>query len=78
MISRSLEHGKRRAEEMRESARTVSEAEVDPLMAAATAERQDWAALQYAALGRSVLDETDLGAMLDAIAALSREAEDAA
>jgi len=44
MLSRSVEHGERRAEEMREAARTVQEAGVDPLMTAACAERQEWAA----------------------------------
>jgi 3-hydroxyisobutyrate dehydrogenase-like beta-hydroxyacid dehydrogenase len=63
-ISRSLEHGVRRAEEMREAARTVEEAGVAPLMASAIAEREDWAAAFKAAL-----DETDLGSMLDAIRA---------
>lgn len=55
MISRSIEHGTRRAEEMREAARTVSEAGLDPLMSAACARRQEWApqfepALEHAAL----------------------------
>jgi 3-hydroxyisobutyrate dehydrogenase-like beta-hydroxyacid dehydrogenase len=63
-ISRSLEHGVRRAEEMREAAKTVDEAGVAPLMASATAEREDWAAAFKDALG-----ETELGAMLDAIRA---------
>lgn len=63
-ISRSLGHGVRRAEEMREAAKTVDEAGVAPLMASATAEREDWAAAFKSALG-----ETDLGAMLDAIRA---------
>ena len=62
-ISRTLEHGKRRAEEMRESAQTVAEAGLAPLMALATAEREDWAALHKHALAF----EGDLGAMLDAI-----------
>ena len=44
MISRSLEHGMRRAEEMREVAATVREAGIEPLMSSAAAERQDWAA----------------------------------
>lgn len=61
-ISRSLEHGVRRAEEMREAAKTVAEAGVSPLMASATAEREDWAAAF-----KSALSEKDLGAMLDAI-----------
>ncbi|WP_291415723.1 NAD(P)-dependent oxidoreductase [Actinophytocola sp.] len=44
MISRSVRHGTRRAEELREAARTVAEAGVDPLMAEAIARRQDWTA----------------------------------
>ena len=62
MISRTLEHGTRRAEEMREVARTMSEAGVEPLMSAACAERQDWA-VQFA----EALSEDDLKTMLDAI-----------
>ena len=61
MISRSLEHGTRRAEEMREAARTVAEAGVAPLMSDAIARRQDWAADYRRALS------PDLAAMLDAI-----------
>jgi 3-hydroxyisobutyrate dehydrogenase-like beta-hydroxyacid dehydrogenase len=63
-ISRSLEHGVRRAEEMREAAKTVAEAGVAPLMTNATVEREDWAAVFKSALG-----EKELGAMLDAIRA---------
>ncbi|MEV4597858.1 DUF1932 domain-containing protein [Amycolatopsis sp. NPDC049253] len=44
MISRSLEHGVRRAEELREAAVTVAETGVEPVMAEAIARRQDWAA----------------------------------
>jgi 3-hydroxyisobutyrate dehydrogenase-like beta-hydroxyacid dehydrogenase len=62
MISRTLEHGTRRAEEMREAARTVAEAGLDPHMSQATAERQDWAPAFAAALS-----EQELGDMLDAI-----------
>ena len=61
-ISRSLEHGVRRAEEMREAAKTVAEAGVAPLMTSATVEREDWAAAF-----KSALSEKELGAMLDAI-----------
>lgn len=61
MISRSLEHGTRRAEEMREAARTVAEAGVAPTMSDAIALRQDWAADYKDALS------ADLIAMLDAI-----------
>lgn len=61
MISRALEHGVRRAEEMREAARTVAEAHVEPLMSLAIAERQDWAGARHDALA------PDLTTMLDAI-----------
>jgi 3-hydroxyisobutyrate dehydrogenase-like beta-hydroxyacid dehydrogenase len=61
MISRSLEHGVRRAEEMREAAHTVEEAGVEPLMSISIAERQAWAAAYRSALS------DDLAAMLDAI-----------
>jgi 3-hydroxyisobutyrate dehydrogenase-like beta-hydroxyacid dehydrogenase len=44
LFSRVAQHGKRRAEEMREVAVTLREAGLDPHMAAATAERQDWVA----------------------------------
>ncbi|WP_119273563.1 NAD(P)-dependent oxidoreductase [Taklimakanibacter deserti] len=43
-VGRSLVHGRRRAAEMREVATTVREAGLEPLMAMATALRQDWAA----------------------------------
>lgn len=41
---RVLLHGRRRAEEMREVARTVREAGLDPFCAAASADRDDWMA----------------------------------
>lgn len=44
LISRSILHGRRRAAEMREAAVTVSEAGFSPLMALATAKREDWMA----------------------------------
>ena len=43
-FSRVAQHGKRRAEEMREAANTVREAGFEPLMASATAEKQQWVA----------------------------------
>ncbi|VCU70562.1 tartronate semialdehyde reductase [Pigmentiphaga humi] len=43
-IGRLLEHGRRRAAEMRESADTVAEIGMTPLMASAIAERIDWVA----------------------------------
>jgi 3-hydroxyisobutyrate dehydrogenase-like beta-hydroxyacid dehydrogenase len=69
MISRAIEHGVRRAEEMREAAETVREAGLEPLMSAACAERQDWAAQFKATLGAE-----ELQPMLDALrASLSRD-----
>ncbi len=68
MISRSLEHGTRRAEEMREVARTVAEAGLAPLLSAATAERQDWTAARSDALQTGGLDE-----MLDRLLALRKD-----
>jgi 3-hydroxyisobutyrate dehydrogenase-like beta-hydroxyacid dehydrogenase len=62
MISRTLEHGTRRAEEMHEVARTVAEAGLEPHMSEAAAERQAWAP-QFA----PALTEQDLGDMLDAM-----------
>jgi 3-hydroxyisobutyrate dehydrogenase-like beta-hydroxyacid dehydrogenase len=64
MISRSLRHGARRAEEMREAAATVAGAGVAPLMSEAIARRQDWAAAY-----RSAAREDDLLPMLDQIRA---------
>jgi 3-hydroxyisobutyrate dehydrogenase-like beta-hydroxyacid dehydrogenase len=48
-FSRVVQHGKRRAEEMREAANTVREAGFEPFMAAATADKQQWIADQAAA-----------------------------
>lgn len=62
MVSRSLLHGRRRAEEMREVARTVADAGLSPWMSEACAERQDWAARHAAALTHE-----PLGDMLDAV-----------
>jgi 3-hydroxyisobutyrate dehydrogenase-like beta-hydroxyacid dehydrogenase len=50
-FSRVAQHGKRRAEEMRESANTVCEAGFEPFMAAAIANKQQWMA-DLAAEGR--------------------------
>ena len=71
MFGRVVEHGERRAAEMREAAKTVAEIGLEPLMTAATAERQQWVADRiprdkfkgekptlddYAAAVRAVLD----------------------
>jgi len=43
-INRLVVHGERRAREMEEVAETLQDAGVEPIMAAATARRQDWSA----------------------------------
>jgi 3-hydroxyisobutyrate dehydrogenase-like beta-hydroxyacid dehydrogenase len=68
MISRSLLHGTRRAEEMREVAVTVAEAGLHPWMSSASAERQQWAA-QF----RELATQEPLEAMLDELRAAVRE-----
>ena len=45
-FSRVVQHGQRRAEEMRESASTVKEAGFAPIMASAIADKQQWVADQ--------------------------------
>lgn len=49
LIGRVVQHGRRRAAEMREVADTESAIGLDPLMASATAQRQDWLADEAAA-----------------------------
>ena len=68
MISRSLRHGRRRAEEMREAAATVHEVGIKALMSPAAALRQD--------LNASIAVDPEtpgLGAMLDAMLQTRRE-----
>ena len=60
MITRPLEHGVRRAEEMREVALTVQAAGLEPRMSQATAERQEWAS-QFS----SALEQKELLPLLD-------------
>jgi 3-hydroxyisobutyrate dehydrogenase-like beta-hydroxyacid dehydrogenase len=64
MIGRALEHGKRRAEEMREAAETVADAGLQPIMSEAAAAREDWAAAF-----RAALREPDLASLLDSVRA---------
>ena len=73
VISRALIHGKRRAEEMREVARTVSEAGVEPMLSRAITERQDWAWRHGREMARDALSSTDLDTMLDGLAATMQE-----
>jgi 3-hydroxyisobutyrate dehydrogenase len=65
MIGRALVHGRRRAEEMREVARTVADAGIEPLLSSAIAQRQDWAADRGAAMGGRLAG--DLPGLLDSI-----------
>jgi 3-hydroxyisobutyrate dehydrogenase-like beta-hydroxyacid dehydrogenase len=58
MIARSLRHGCRRAEEMREAARTVADAGFEPWMSRGIIERQRWAGEHADALHQIAL--TDL------------------
>jgi 3-hydroxyisobutyrate dehydrogenase-like beta-hydroxyacid dehydrogenase len=71
VISRALIHGKRRAEEMREVARTVEDAGLEPLLSRAIAERQDWAWQQGVAMGEARNLPT-LEPLLDALTTASR------
>ncbi len=64
MIGRSLQHGRRRAEEMREAVRTVAEAGLDPWMSRGCVERQQWAGEHAGAL-----ETADLAGLLDALLA---------
>lgn len=56
MISRAIEHGARRAEEMREAARTVADAGMTPLMSEACAAHQAWAARTLHGVGAPDID----------------------
>ena len=70
-FSRVVQHGRRRAEEMRESAATVREAGFEPLMASAIAAKQQWVADQAAAgvfkdVGKGVVWQAYADALLAA------------
>jgi len=67
MISRALTHGRRRAEEMREAARTVSEVGLSSRMSSACADWEDWASRHPAATTHQ-----EIGAMLDALLVAQR------
>ncbi len=66
MVSRSVRHGRRRAEEMREAARTVADVGIEPLLSERIAERQD---LNYA-LGAANKPLGKGAALLDRLDAL--------
>ncbi|MGA7537952.1 MAG: DUF1932 domain-containing protein [Steroidobacteraceae bacterium] len=67
MITRSLQHGRRRAEEMREAARTVAEAGLEPSMSLACASRQEWSVAH-----RPASNPAELTALLDALMVSSK------
>jgi 3-hydroxyisobutyrate dehydrogenase-like beta-hydroxyacid dehydrogenase len=69
VMSRPLMHGTRRAEEMREVARTVAEAGIAPLLSGPIAERQDWCAALGRGMPRASLLEGDLDTLLDDVLA---------
>ena len=70
-IGRSLQHGKRRSEEMEEAAATVAEAGVEPHMSLAAVQRQRWAA-QFP----QALDAGSTIGMLDAVLRAMHEPEE--
>jgi 3-hydroxyisobutyrate dehydrogenase-like beta-hydroxyacid dehydrogenase len=64
MITRSLEHGRRRAEEMREVSDAIFDAGIDPLMSKACSKRQEWAASYSGVIANN---QPALGVILDSI-----------
>jgi len=69
MISRAVLHGRRRAEEVREVAKTVAEAGTNPLMSIAIGQHQDWAATQGELLPRPQIADASLETLLAALVA---------
>ncbi len=67
LVSRALIHGRRRAEEMREVAKTIADAGLEPVMTRSTVARQDWAADLGAVIGASHAGSAELGALLAAL-----------
>ena len=79
LIERVVQHGRRRAAEMREAAETVTAAGLEPLMTAATALRQDWVADQADALpALKAVKEEDWRNTVDALLARLAKKADAA
>jgi len=75
LVSRVAEHGRRRAAEMREVAATLEDIGIRPIMAAATAERQDALVRQMVEAGvpYPAGEEFSWRALADALAAVSPE-----
>lgn len=74
LIGRALLHGRRRAEEMEEVARTVEDAGLEPVLSRAIAERQGWAHRRGCLLSPEERSAPELGVLLDALAGLERRA----
>jgi hypothetical protein len=74
LMSRALVHGRRRAEEMREVAKTVTQAGYDPVMTRAIVDKQDWAADLGGTLGPARSDPATLAALLTELEALQEPA----
>jgi 3-hydroxyisobutyrate dehydrogenase-like beta-hydroxyacid dehydrogenase len=78
-FSRVVQHGKRRAEEMREAARTVQEAGFEPLMTRSIADKQQWVADQAKAgvfkdVPKEAVQNGDWQAYADALLAARKPA----
>ena len=73
LLGRVVEHGRRRAEEMREVAATIEDLGLAPLMATAAADRQQWIADRVAeAPALRQAKDTEWRSTLDAIARVAR------
>ncbi len=78
-FSRVAQHGKRRAEEMREVANTVREAGYEPFLAAAIAQKHDWMAAQArAGLFLDLVQPSDWRAYADRLQTVALAGERAA
>lgn len=69
LVSRSLIHGRRRAEEMREVAKTIADAGLEPVMTRSTVAKQDFGADLGAAIGGPQAAAAALGPLLVALEA---------
>jgi 3-hydroxyisobutyrate dehydrogenase-like beta-hydroxyacid dehydrogenase len=77
LIGRVAEHGRRRAAEMREAVQALGDVDIDPHMARATAELQDWLVDEIAARSLDARSEKKFSwrALADAIAAATKSTQ---
>ncbi|HXJ18494.1 MAG TPA: DUF1932 domain-containing protein [Candidatus Polarisedimenticolia bacterium] len=77
LIGRVAEHGRRRAAEMREAVEALGDVGIDPHMARATAELQDWLVDEIAARSLDARSEKKFSwrALADAIAAATKSTQ---